>query len=107
MTRMRTRLAAALAATVLVAPFSACSSDGDGVAISADSLEEQLADALEEEVGQRPDSIDCPEDLEGEVGATQRCTLTAGADELGVEVTVTAVDGDDVDFDYVVDETAS
>ncbi|KRE98847.1 hypothetical protein ASG88_16970 [Nocardioides sp. Soil777] len=72
--------------------------------MSADSLEDQLADALEKDVGQRPDKVECSGDLEGEVGAEQRCSLTAGPDELGVDVTVTEVDGTDVDFDYVVDQ---
>ena len=105
---MRLRLVAALAVPALLLPLGACSGGSDGgggeVGISADSLEEQLADALEDDAGQRPDAVDCPGTLDGEVGATQRCTLTAGTDELGVEVTVTAVDGDDVDFDYAVDE---
>ncbi len=72
--------------------------------VSADSLEGQLADALEKDVGQRPDKIECPGELSGEVGATQRCTLTAGSDELGITVTVTEVEGSDVNFDYAVDE---
>ena len=62
-------------------------------------------DSLEEQVGQRPD-VSCPEDLEAEVGATTRCTLTAdGLDgEYGVTVTVTEVDGDRASFDVEVDQ---
>lgn len=116
MAAMRTRLVAGLVTALLLAPLAGCSDgpggsggsgDASGLSISADSLEEQLADALEGDVGQRPDAVDCPGDLEGEVGATQRCTLTAGADELGVDVTVTGVEGTDVDFDYVVEEMTS
>jgi hypothetical protein len=44
-----------------------------------------------------------PGELAGEVGAEQRCTLTSGPDGLGVDVTVTQVDGSDVDLDHVVD----
>ncbi len=33
-----------------------------------------------------------------------RCTLTAGADEVGLTVTVTEVDGERVDFDIEVDD---
>ena len=40
-----------------------------------------------------------------EVGATQRCTLKAGADTYGVTVTVTSVQGTDVKFDIQVDQT--
>lgn len=50
-------------------------------------------DALEEQVGTRPD-ITCPEGLEKEEGASTRCTLTGGDDpvEYGVTVTVTKAD---------------
>ena len=67
----------------------------------------RIADALEDEVGQRPDEVESSGVLKGEVGATQDCTLTAGSDELGVKVTVTEVDGSDVNFDYVVEEMPS
>lgn len=43
----------------------------------------------EEEVGQRPDKINCRGDLAGKVGETMRCTLSAGTDEIGLTVTVT------------------
>jgi hypothetical protein len=61
-------------------------------------------DSLEQQVGQRPD-VSCPEDLEGKVGATTRCTLTAdGVDgTYGVTVTVTKVEGDQASFDFQVD----
>ena len=50
-------------------------------------------DALEEQVGTRPD-ITCPEALEKEEGASTRCTLTGGDDpvEYGVTVRVTRAD---------------
>jgi predicted thioesterase len=39
------------------------------------------------------------------VGATQRCTLTAlDGTTIGVTATVTAVNGDDVSFDFKVDD---
>lgn len=67
------------------------------------TLEKKVADILEQEVGQRPDKIECPGDLEGTVGETMRCTLTAGTDQLGLTVTVHAVDGSNVDFGVKVD----
>lgn len=55
--------------------------------------------------GQAPDSVDCPEEgLEGEVGATQRCTLTAGEDTLGFTTTVTESGKQGIAFDLEVDE---
>lgn len=67
------------------------------------TLEKKVADILEQEVGQRPDKIDCPGDLTGTVGETMRCTLTAGTDQLGLTVTVRAVEGSNVDFGVKVD----
>jgi Domain of unknown function (DUF4333) len=76
-----------------------------GGTLAGDDVASKAEDALEEQVGARPD-ISCPEDLEAEVGAETRCTLTAGGDptEYGVTITVTAVDGSDAEFDVVVDE---
>jgi Domain of unknown function (DUF4333) len=54
--------------------------------------------------GKQVDEVSCP-DLAAEVGATQRCTLKAGADTYGVTVTVTSVQGTDVKFDIQVDQT--
>lgn len=91
---------------LLVLPFlllglGAC---GAGV-LEAGTVEEGAADALEEQVGIRPE-VSCPDDLDAEVGATTRCTLTAPGDptEYGVTVTVSSVDGDTANFDVQVDD---
>lgn len=67
-------------------------------------LEDEISGQLEKQVGRAPDRIECPGDLTGKVGETERCTLTAGSDRLGVSVEVTSVDGEKVDFDIEVDE---
>ncbi|GAA2357715.1 hypothetical protein SVIO_039970 [Streptomyces violaceusniger] len=47
-------------------------------------------------------------DLVGKVGNTTRCELTADdGSTLGVSVTVSSVDGDQVNFDVKADDTAS
>lgn len=63
--------------------------------LSAEEVATTAEDALEQEVGARPD-ISCPEGLATEEGSTTRCTLTAGDDstEYGVTITVTSTDGD-------------
>ena len=96
----RRRLRLLLAAPLLAAGLAGCgagSLDADGVADGAE-------DALEAEVGARPD-VTCPDDLEAEVGAETRCTLTVDGDteEYGVTVTVTSVEGDTANFDVDVD----
>jgi hypothetical protein len=72
--------------------------------VTAEETANKAEDALEEQIGTRPD-ISCPDDLEAEEGAETRCTLTAGDDptEYGVTVTVTSVEGDTVNFDVEVD----
>ena len=77
---------------------------GSTPTVSRADLEAEISRQLAAEVGAAPDRVDCPDGLHGEVGATQRCTLTAGADTLGVDVEVTAVDGTDVSFDIEVDD---
>lgn len=85
----------------LFAGLSACGSS----TLSADEVANKSEDALEEQIGLRP-QITCPEDLEAKVGAETRCTLTGGDDptEYGVTVTVTSVDGDNAKFDVQVDD---
>jgi uncharacterized protein DUF4333 len=94
--------AAALATTV------ACSfSVGSGVTVDKKDLAKEISAQLEKQVGRAPDSVDCPDDLKGEVGATTRCTLKDGSDTYGVNVNVTKVDGTDVKFDLKVDDQPS
>ena len=97
----RRRLRLLLAAPLLAAGLAACGSSS----LAADDVAEGAEDALEEQVGQRPD-VSCPEDLPAEVGAETRCTLTAGGDptEYGVTVTITSVDGELPTFTVEVEE---
>ena len=90
----------AVAAVVLVG--AGCSSTPT---VDRADLEKEVSTQLEKEVGTAPDDVECADDLEGKEGETQRCTLTAGSDKVGLTVTVTGVDGTDVDFDIQVDDT--
>jgi hypothetical protein len=89
------------AVPVLLLGLAACGADS----LAADDVATGAEDALEGEVGFRPE-VSCPEDLEAEVGAETRCTLTAGDDptEYGVTVTVTSVEDGTANFDVQVDE---
>lgn len=95
--------ALALLAGGLLAGCSASVSIGNDT-VDADELASQVSDQLEQQVGRAPDSVDCPEDLDAEEGATTRCTLTDGGVEVGVDVEVTAVEDDTVSFDIQVDD---
>ena len=90
---MSRRLLLALGAGATLA-LPACG----GVVLSTETLTAAevataAEDALEEQVGTRPD-ITCPEALDKRKGASTRCTLTGGDDpvEYGVTVTVTRAD---------------
>jgi hypothetical protein len=96
------RRAHLLVATPLLAlGLAACGASS----LAADDVANGAEEALEEQVGARPD-VSCPEDLDAEVGSETRCTLTVAGDsaEYGVTVTVTSVEGDTANFDVKVDE---
>ena len=98
---MSRRLSLLAVVPFLLTGLAACGSS----ILSADEVATKAEDALEEQIGVRP-AISCPEDVEAEVGAETRCTLTGGDDptEYGVSIKVTEVDGDNAKFDIQVDE---
>ena len=100
----RRRLRLLVAAPLLAVPLSACSF-GTTDSLPADEVADGAEDALEDQVGVRPD-VTCPEDLEAEVDAETRCTLTVDGDteEYGVTVTVTSIEDETANFDVQVDD---
>jgi hypothetical protein len=96
------RLLSPAVALVALAALAGC---GDSTpTVKQSKLEDKISSQLEAQVGTAPDDVSCPDDLEGKKGTTMRCTLTAGEDKLGVTVTVTSVEGKQVNFDAEVDE---
>lgn len=93
---------AATTATVLLA--TGCSVTTSS--IEREELEQEISTQLEDEVGVAPDDVECPEDLDSEVGATVVCVLTAGEDELDVTVEVTSVEDGRALFDIAVEDPA-
>ena len=75
--------------------------------VDKDAVAEQISEQLTQQVGRAPESVTCPSDLKGEVGATLRCELTDSGDTYGVTATVTKVDGTNVKFDIKVDDEPS
>ncbi|MEL4505785.1 DUF4333 domain-containing protein [Luteococcus sp. H138] len=55
-------------------------------------METKVSEMLTEKVGQKPDKIECPGDLKMKLNEKMICTLTAGADQLPVDVTVDNAD---------------
>lgn len=90
-----------LLALATVAGFALVAGCGSS-AVAQSDVEAQISSQLAEQVGQEPDDVVCPGDLDAEVDTEMECTLTAGEDELPVTATVTDVDGDTVNFDIEV-----
>lgn len=86
---------------VLAAGLAACGT----TRVAAATVAKAAEDALEQQVGTRPD-VSCPHDLAAKVGATTRCTLTAeGLDgTYGITVTVRSVENGKAHFDVKVDD---
>lgn len=102
---MRRLFGSAVWAAAAVATSVACSfSAGNSVSVDKGDLAKEISAQLEKQVGRAPESVDCPDDLKGEVGATTRRTLCDGGGTYGVDVNVTKVEGTDVKFDLKVDD---
>ncbi|MBW0015895.1 DUF4333 domain-containing protein [Mycobacterium sp.] len=72
--------------------------------VDKNQVASQISDQLTRQVGKKPDSVTCPDNLKGVEGATLRCQLTDGNEKYGVTVTVTNVDAGNVNFDFKVDD---
>ena len=99
---VRRLLGSVMLGIAALAAVAACSFGS--VTIDKDKVSKEVSDQLEGEVGRAPESVICPGDLKGEVGATMRCKLDDGGETYGVEVKVTEVDGNNVKFDIQVDD---
>ncbi|HEV7147236.1 MAG TPA: DUF4333 domain-containing protein [Pedococcus sp.] len=76
--------------------------------VPGSDLEDQVSSQLERTVGQKPSSVSCPDPLQGSVGQSARCTLTATDGTVyGLTVTVTSVSSATVQFSIEVDPTPS
>lgn len=105
--RSRLITGAALGALPLLLA-TGCSFDfsfGGPGSVPAEEVAEKSSEMLAEQVGQTPDEFTCSDDLPAEVGAEIRCELTHEGESIGVTITVTSVDGSDVQWDVVVDDT--
>ncbi|MBB5786780.1 DUF4333 domain-containing protein [Jiangella mangrovi] len=93
------RLAATFAAAALaVAALSGCSALSDR-SVPRDDLQDAVKQLMEEQSGQAVESVTCDGDLPGEVDATVHCTATVDGETVGLTVTATDVDGNDVRYE--------
>ncbi|SDM25117.1 DUF4333 domain-containing protein [Nonomuraea jiangxiensis] len=76
----------------------------EGGAVHKARVAQTISDKIAADAGRRPDRVTCREHLPARVGATIRCELTAGSDTLGVTVTATSVNGNQVNYNFKVDD---
>jgi len=94
-----------LALAPLVVGLAGCpTAVAQAVTVDKETVASTVSDQLAKQEGSPPDSVTCPEDLEGVVGTQLRCELMAGNDTYGVTVTVTSVKGTNVNFHIAVDD---
>jgi hypothetical protein len=92
---------------VLCLVLGACSTLFGGGSVSQEDLEKVVSDRLVPTLGGRPDRVQCPERLEGEIGATARCGLTMDGDRYRVSLQVTSVEDSTVSFDINLSEESA
>ncbi len=104
-----TRVAASLASLMAISALAACSGSMiiGGNVVEQEEVASQISAELAAQVGREPELVECPDDLDAEVGATLTCTLTDDGDVYDVRVEVTEVNGDDVLFDFEVEQQPS
>jgi hypothetical protein len=88
------------AVTAVLLAVAGCASDADSSpTVSKDALQRDIADRLIKG-GQTPQSVNCRDDLVGEIGRTARCDVVITAtNSFQPIVTVTGVSGGVVDYE--------
>ena len=94
-----------LAPLVLVLALAGASLSEGANCVAQAEVEEKISAELTAQVGQEPDDVSCPGDLDAEAGAEMTCTLTAGEETIDVYVTVASVEYGTVNFDIEVAAT--
>ncbi|WP_067548711.1 DUF4333 domain-containing protein [Nocardia crassostreae] len=92
-----------IALSLFVTVAAGCTASAGDPRVEEADLERSVQQTLTEQVGQRPESIDCPGDLTGTVGTTMRCTLSSGGSQIGLTVQVTGVNDGKIAYDVEVD----
>jgi hypothetical protein len=101
---VRAVLTGVVCAVVTLTGCSVSVETKDDPKMSQETVEEGIADALEKAVGQRPDSVECPDSVTAKVGETFRCELTAGSDRYGLTGTINSLKDGKAQYDVKVDD---
>lgn len=91
----------AAALTAVTMAVTGCTTS---LSVDETKVEETIQANLAPQITGQVEGVDCPDDLKGEVGATMQCTMTVDGQELKVDVTVSSIEGQTVNFDMRVVE---
>jgi hypothetical protein len=80
------------ASRLLLAAFAALAPVGCSASVDTDALEQQIKQELQAQAGVAASSVECPDDVAPEAGATFECTATT---EDGSTATITVTQQDD------------
>lgn len=75
--------------------------------IAKETLEQGIADILQQKVGQRPDSVTCPGPVKAATGQSVRCELTTGGAKYGLTATVNSYQNGKANYSVQVDDKPS
>ena len=66
-----------------------------------------INDQATQQLGHKPDSVTCPDNLKGVVGTTLHCQLVDAGQTTPLTITVTSIDGGNVYFNWAPDNQPS
>ncbi len=72
--------------------------------LSKEQIEAIAKERIEQQYRLNVESFICDGPLQATIGATQRCIETAGGERIGLTLTVTNVEGNNVDFRFKIDD---
>jgi hypothetical protein len=93
-----------MAVAASVAVLAGCSVSFGTRSVDKNDVASEIGSKFEQQLGRKPDKVECPNNLEARKDATLVCTLTDQGTSYDVHVTVTSVDGDKANFDIKVDD---
>jgi Domain of unknown function (DUF1707)/Domain of unknown function (DUF4333) len=91
----------------VAAPTETHSSDITGTFLPLVEVVGDASGAFQDSIGHAPERVDCPGDLAGQVGASERCSIADKGKQYTASVTVTAVSGNRITTQTWIDDVVS
>lgn len=82
-------------------------SAGAGIAsasVSAADLQQMISSQLSSQAGSGPATVNCPGDLDTDIGASITCAVTMGGETRGVTITVASIENGQVGLSMALAE---